>query len=99
MKMTEYAERDIMQLDENGDHYSRHVSAMTGEELHSKSAIAAELAYRDDRIQKMEIALKEALGFSEWVEILGRTECEIYKHELKGCADRSINRINKALDV
>lgn len=30
-----------------GDYYLRHVSAMTGEGLHAKSAIAGELAHRD----------------------------------------------------
>ena len=47
-----YADRDIEELDDNGNHYCRHVSAMTGERLHSKSAIAAELAHRDFLIQE-----------------------------------------------
>lgn len=38
------AERDAMALDEAGGFYMRHVMAMTHEELHSKMAIAAELA-------------------------------------------------------
>ncbi|MDV6318756.1 hypothetical protein [Chromohalobacter sp. HP20-39] len=41
-----------MDLDRGG-HYCRHVSAMTGEDLHSKSAIAAELAYRDIQIEAL----------------------------------------------
>jgi lambda repressor-like predicted transcriptional regulator len=45
-----YAERDII---EQGDYYSRHTSAMTGEDLHSKSDIAAELAHRDIEIDKL----------------------------------------------
>lgn len=45
-----YAERDIIALDESGDFYCKHVSAMTGEKLHSKSDIAAELGYRDKLI-------------------------------------------------
>lgn len=44
-----YAERDII---EQGYHYSRHVSAMTSEGLHSKSAIAAELAHRDIQLEQ-----------------------------------------------
>lgn len=44
-----YAERDI---DELGDYYAKHVSAMTTERLHSKSAIAAELAFRDCLIEQ-----------------------------------------------
>lgn len=42
-----YAERDIDVL---GGYYINHASAMTTEKLHSKSAIAAELAYRDMQI-------------------------------------------------
>ena len=34
-------------------HYSRHVAAMTREKLHSKSAIAAELACRDWKIERL----------------------------------------------
>lgn len=40
------------------DNYAKHVSAMTGEQLHSKADIAAELAYRDDRIEQLEAQLK-----------------------------------------
>lgn len=50
----QYAERDIMALDEQGGHYWRHVNAMTAEGLHSKSDIAAELAWRDTRIAELE---------------------------------------------
>jgi len=50
----QYAGRDIMGLDKKGGHYSRHLSAMTGEALHDKSDIAAELAYRDARIAQLE---------------------------------------------
>ena len=45
-----YAERDI----ENQKYYGVHVSAMTGERLHSKSDIAAELAHRDEVIDNLE---------------------------------------------
>lgn len=45
--MTEYKERDPMALDAAGGYYFRHVSAMTGEKLHSKADIAAELGHRD----------------------------------------------------
>ena len=36
------------------DTYPDHVMAMTVEELHGKSEIAAELAYRDQRIAELE---------------------------------------------
>ncbi len=38
-------------------HYSAHVSAMTSEALHGKGEIAAELAYRDARIEELKAAL------------------------------------------
>ena len=47
---TQYAERDIIA---QGKHYTIHLSAMTGEALHSKSAIAAELAHRDIEIARL----------------------------------------------
>lgn len=43
----QYANRDSMAL---GEYYLRHISAMTSEALHAKSAIAAELAHRDREI-------------------------------------------------
>ena len=52
--MSEYAERDLLALDRAGNYYSRHVSAMTSEGLHSKSDIAAELGARDARIAELE---------------------------------------------
>lgn len=60
----QYAERDIEQLDEDGEHYFRHMMAMTAEGLHNKSDIAAELGYRDSRIAallELVLAQHEAL--------------------------------------
>ena len=61
--MTEklYAERSIEEL---WPHYIKHVSAMTGEALHDKGAIAAELAWRDaeiDRLRADNATLRTAL--------------------------------------
>lgn len=50
----QYADRDHMAL---GDYFVRHVSAMTAEGLHSKSDIAAELAWRDAEITRLRAAL------------------------------------------
>lgn len=50
-KRKHYAERDI---EAQGVHYSNHVCAMTGEKLHSKSDIAAELAHRDMQIELLQ---------------------------------------------
>lgn len=52
-----YAERDH---EAQGVHYINHVSAMTGEGLHAKSAIAAELAHRDMEIDRLRAALAAA---------------------------------------
>lgn len=49
--MKHYAQRDIRAL---GQRYADHVSAMTAEGLHAKSAIAVELAWRDERIAALE---------------------------------------------
>ena len=55
-----YAERDAMELDEAGNYYIKHVMAMTSEQLHSKSAIAGELAHRDMLIDKLTKELQKA---------------------------------------
>lgn len=46
-EVKQYVDRDIMDLDDKGGYYFRHVDAMTRESLHSKSDIAAELGHRD----------------------------------------------------
>ncbi|EMW3082610.1 hypothetical protein AAEX90_001859 [Vibrio cholerae] len=51
--MSEYQERDLMELDKVGNYYGKHVLAMTREDLRSKSDIAAELGYRDMVIDKL----------------------------------------------
>jgi hypothetical protein len=59
-----YAKRDTMA---QGEHYLRHVSAMTGESLHAKSAIAAELAHRDIELQRLHalnVQMLEALAIA-----------------------------------
>lgn len=58
MKDKKYAERDAYEIDMAGGYYSRHVSAMTSEQLHAKSDIAAELGHRDMVIDKLNSALK-----------------------------------------
>lgn len=52
-----------------------------------------------EEVERLRLALKDAELFSSWVECLGRTDCEIYKHELKASADLSIERIQRALEV
>jgi len=64
----QYADRDIMGLDDKGGHYFRHVNAMTAEDLHSKSDIAAELAYRDYQIDQLEKRLKNSLEALKYID-------------------------------
>ena len=51
--------RDIMQLDELGGYYCKHVMAMTVENLHSKCDIAAELGHRDHEIDRLRRQLND----------------------------------------
>lgn len=62
-----YAEREIDVLDEEGGFYAAHINAMTAEGLNPKSAIAAELAYRDSLIVKLEARIKELESDVEWL--------------------------------
>ena len=55
----QYGKRDIIALDKNGGYYSRHIEAMTSEGLHSKSDIAAELAWRDSEIDRLKNELAD----------------------------------------
>jgi hypothetical protein len=58
----QYAKRDHRAL---GEHYLRHVSAMTGEGLHAKSDIAAELAWRDAEIERLRSGLRIAISAAD----------------------------------
>ena len=50
-------------------------------------------AWHQKRIAELETALEDARLFANLVECWGRTDCEIYKHELKASADRALERI------
>lgn len=65
----QYAERDI---EEQCDVYCLHVSHMTSEGLHSKSAIAAELARRDIRIQALEAQIARHEAAMPWIEAIAK---------------------------
>ena len=51
-----YAGRNEEEL---GDYFTNHMMAMTGENLHDKSDVAAELAYRDKIIDDLRRAIVE----------------------------------------
>ena len=55
-------------------YYSRHVEAMTVEELHSKAAIALQLAVRDKEIARLSAKLAE-IDTEEVVKIIEDGEC------------------------
>ena len=74
---THYAERDIMELEE---YYIAHVSAMTSEELYSKSAIAAELAFRDKE--------RDELREKHSCEKRARQEIKAQRDELRAEVER-----------
>lgn len=52
-----YARRET---EDQGEHYLRHLDAMTREKLFDKCAIAAELAHRDMEIDRLRAAMQEA---------------------------------------
>lgn len=53
----QYAKRNP---ETQGEHYIKHVSAMTTEDLHKKSEVAAELAHRDILINALKEELKRS---------------------------------------
>ena len=87
-----YAERDIEALDEFGGFYSQHISAMTSESLHSKSAIAAELGYRDMLITELVVAMQQI------IECYDSADGKVWTTSSKRRAlDNSRAAVNKAL--
>lgn len=97
----QYAERDIEELDEEGGYYIRHVSAMTGEGLHLKRAIAGELGYRDMVIDGLKKANEILLRDYDLVKALYETdlqnrdvrivELELENAELKAWISGGVN--------
>lgn len=97
-----YGERDASVLDEAGGYYMRHLMAMTGEDLHGKGAIAAELGHRDMQndmllaaLQKYEEAFDLLFGqccsngiFDAWGKPVNCTTLN-EAHELAGKAIKS----------
>jgi len=93
-----YARRDIVALDKQGGHYSRHVSAMTSENLFSKSCIAAELGYRDfviaqlrdEHFERMKPKTEEELLElmpESWVELLSAAKAAREEYHVSGARD------------
>jgi hypothetical protein len=91
-----YAERDIVK---QGQPYFDHVSAMTVEGLHAKSAIAAELAHRDIEIATLTAelgAMREALQrIAERPR--GHHDCDDYSRGYGQCKADMANIADRAL--
>ena len=66
---------------------------------HDSGAFGKALEGYAERAKKLEVALDGALIFAEWVECIGKTGVEIYKHELRASAQLAIDRINTALEA
>lgn len=73
-----YSERDLLEMDRAGNHYGNHVMAMTAEQLHLNSDIAAELGWRDMQIAALK-AERDALAM----------ECAQYKSLAERFAERA----------
>ena len=71
MYKRQYAHR---QVDEEPlmEHYIKHITAMTNEDLRSKAEIAAELAYRDHQIAELQEALNSLLSICHFTKDIRR---------------------------
>ena len=49
-------------------------------------------------VEKLHALIETTKRFAEWVECVGRTDCEVYKHELRGNADLALKRIETTLE-
>jgi len=81
-----YAKRNT---EAQGSHYTKHVCHMTGEGLHDKSEIAAELAHRDIEIERLNAIIGSAVGICK---------LSIMPHEDRP-SERSQGRIDQAEQV
>lgn len=82
-----YGERDLMALDMAGGYYCRHVSAMTSEELHSKSDIAAELGWRDMQITELQRKVESLAVENNALISFIKDECWIIDDIEDSCID------------
>jgi len=96
-----YTERDII---EQGDYYSRHTSAMTGEGLDRKSDIAAELAHRDIQIDQLQSRVAELYDLIKYAQVeSGVCMCgdkmqdhnQVSGHSLVDVWDHAVEQIDK----
>ncbi len=93
--MAEYAERYPEELE---PYYAKHVYAMTAENLHSKSDIAAELAYRDKQLKiYMDTLLKCRLVIEDFMPNIATSICVLQNYaQLNEALSESIKLINNS---
>lgn len=89
-----YEERDIME-GRLSYFYCEHMYAMTSEGLHDKSDIAAELAYRDAKIEELKRERDEALAYGERLRAVARgliADCEdaVFNDENVFCVNQDV---------
>lgn len=77
--MSLYKQRDLENLE---PHYGKHVSAITGEKLHGKSDIAAELAWRDQRIAELEKEIDRRQATLDRRQLNRPTWARNHRHEV-----------------
>lgn len=96
--MNEYKERDLIELDNAGNYYGKHIAAMTREDLRSKSDIAAELGYRDMTINQLteekQILYKALKESQKLMNAFGMIMVDTKRPK----AD-TIDRLNRLIDV
>jgi chromosome segregation ATPase len=85
----QYADRDPAR---QGEHYTRHVQAMTAEGLHAKSRIAAELAHRDIEIDTLRAEVAQVREYADALNArciedtaeIGRLRAEVARLQADG---------------
>lgn len=88
-----YAERDHMA---QGEHYLRHIDAMTREGLHDKSAIAGELAARDIEIERLQARL-DALMLEHCPDDMTPEQLSNWAAHQRPCSDADYAAVEAAL--
>lgn len=85
--MTLYAKRNPLDLDSAGGYYTRHLSAMTAEALDRKSAIAAELAWRDMQLAEAEVECDK--WRTRWNQVMDERDAAVLelKRRDEACAE------------
>jgi predicted nucleic acid-binding protein len=79
--MMEYGKHNFLEVLESAD-YGKHVSAMTTEDLHSKAAIAEELAWRDIQITRLTAQNEMLVAALEKAAVHVRPTCDALYKEL-----------------